>query len=60
MERVTKKQAMKALDNLDDYARMDVGVNAYGPRGVLEQFIRQQEDQLTLVDQIKRVFGFLR
>lgn len=31
--------AIMALDNMDDYARMDIGVNAIGPRGVLERFI---------------------
>lgn len=31
--------AREALDSLDDYARMDTGVDAFGPRGVLERFI---------------------
>lgn len=34
-------QATEALSSLDDYARMDIGVNAIGPRQVLEQFIRE-------------------
>ena len=32
-------QARKALDDMDDYARMEVGVDAMGPRNVLEKFI---------------------
>lgn len=38
-------QAKEALDNLDDYARMDVGVDAMGPRGVLEKFIASIEQE---------------
>jgi hypothetical protein len=37
------QQAREALDNLDDYARMDTGVDAIGPRGVLETFISNVE-----------------
>lgn len=37
------KQAREALDNMDDYARMETGVNAIGPRGVLETFISDVE-----------------
>lgn len=33
-------QALEALDNMDDYARMTVGVDAIGPRTVLERFIK--------------------
>lgn len=39
--KITIEQAKTALDNLDDYARMDVGVNAMGPRGVLKRFIEE-------------------
>lgn len=39
-------KAKEALDNLDDYARMDVGVDAMGPRGVLEKFIASVEELL--------------
>ena len=39
---VTIEQAREALDSLDDFARMDNGVDAHGPRGVLERFIAQQ------------------
>lgn len=38
---VTPDQAAEALDSLDDFARMGVGVDARGPRKVLEQFIEQ-------------------
>jgi len=42
--------ARKALDNLDDYARMETGVDAIGPRTVLEQFITAVEDILSNKD----------
>lgn len=38
---ITKKEALEALDSMDDYARMEVGVDAMGPRTVLERFILQ-------------------
>lgn len=38
---VTQQDAREALDSLDDFARMDCGVDAIGPRGVLERFIEQ-------------------
>lgn len=38
---VTQQGAREALDSLDDFARMDCGVDAIGPRGVLERFIEQ-------------------
>lgn len=41
-QNVSFDQAREALDSLDDYARMDAGVDAYGPRGILERFIEQQ------------------
>lgn len=41
---VTHEQAAEALDSLDDYARMDCGVDPIGPRGVLERYIAQQQD----------------
>ncbi len=37
------KAAREALNSLDDYARMNTGVNAIGPRGVLESFISEAE-----------------
>lgn len=39
---ITHADASKALDDMDDYARMEMGVDAYGPRGVLERYIAQQ------------------
>ena len=38
---ITDKQAMNALESLDDYARMDIGVAAHGPHAVLRAFILQ-------------------
>lgn len=40
-EPVTTEQALEALDNMDDYAGMDIGVDPIGPRETLERFIRQ-------------------
>ena len=37
------KAAREALDNMDDYARMNTGVDAIGPRKVLEDFITEAE-----------------
>ena len=36
---VSKQQALEALDSMDDFARMAVGVDAHGPRDLLERFI---------------------
>ncbi len=41
MDLVSKATALEALDNLDDYARMQTGVDAYGPRTALQRFIEQ-------------------
>lgn len=40
-DKYTAEQARVALDSLDDYARMSFGVDAIGPRKVLESFIEQ-------------------
>ena len=39
---VTASDAMEALDNLDDYARMPCSVDPIGARTTLERFIAQQ------------------
>lgn len=39
--RVTCELAAEALDSMDDFARMDFGVDPFGPRGVLERFISE-------------------
>lgn len=39
-------KAREALDNMDDYARMTVGVDAIGPRGVLEKLLDELEAAL--------------
>ena len=46
------KAAREALSSLDDYASMDVGVNAIGPRGVLESFIGAVEHSLSAQDEV--------
>ena len=42
--KVTKKQAMEALDNMDDYARM-ADIDPIGPHATLKRFIEQQEEE---------------
>ena len=46
------KAAREALDSLDDYARMNTGVDAIGPRGVLERFISEAERTTSTVSQM--------
>ncbi len=41
MALVSKATALEALDSLDDYARMQTGVDAFGPRTALQRFIEQ-------------------
>lgn len=38
--------AKAALDDMDDFARMDTGINAIGARTYLEQFIADVEKEL--------------
>lgn len=38
---VTKEQALKALEDMDDFAGMAVSVNAFGARETLRRFIEQ-------------------
>ena len=40
---VTVEHAREALEDMDDYARMDAGVDAKGPRETLERFIAEHE-----------------
>jgi len=47
-EYISHVDASIALDCLDDYARMDVGVDAHGPRGILEIYIQQQRSESAL------------
>jgi len=42
VDQVTKEQALEALESMDDYARMEIGVTAQGPYNVLKKFIEQQ------------------
>jgi hypothetical protein len=55
---VSHEAAAKALDSLDDYARMGTGVDAHGPRGMLERYIEQQKaaalrQQAARVDEVE-------
>lgn len=49
-KQITHEAAAEALYNLDDYERMDVGVNVCGQRGVLEQYIKQQQSLVAQKD----------
>lgn len=40
---VSHAEAEMALQHLDEFSRMGCGVDAFGPRGVLERYIRQQQ-----------------
>jgi len=40
---ITAKEALEALENMDDLVRM-FGVDPYGPYGVLKKFIEQFQD----------------
>lgn len=44
MTAVTVKEAETALDNLDDYAKMAVGIDPIGARETLAKFIKQYQD----------------
>lgn len=49
---ITQQQALEALDNMDDYARM-AGIDAKGPREVLRQYIQQSAPQAVLGAELK-------
>jgi hypothetical protein len=57
MSPVTKPQALAALDALDDYARMDTGVDAVGPRLCLETYLAQQTSAHVAHEFIADFFG---
>ena len=38
--------AKTAVDNMDDYARMDVGINPVGARTYLETFVKDVEETI--------------
>ena len=44
--------AREALDSMDDFARMNVGVDAHGPRGVLKRLIEDYERLRGLIAEI--------
>jgi len=48
---VTPEMALKALDDLDDYARMDTGVVPAGPVGTLLRFIIQHSTGANFKDE---------
>jgi len=46
---ITETQALACLDDLDDYSRMDVGVDAFGSIDLLKNFIKQHEQMRNLL-----------
>lgn len=48
--KVTTLDALRALDSLDDYARMEVGIAATGAVRVLLDFIKQNTSTEELTD----------
>lgn len=57
--KITASEALVALDNLDDYARMETGIVAYGDIGVLVQFIKQHMGDEVLDEEGERALRFL-
>jgi len=41
---LTGEDAIEALDNLDDYAKMEVSIDPIGARHTLEQYIKEAEE----------------
>lgn len=50
---------IEALDSLDDCARMDVGVDAVGPRGVLERGIAFFKREIETLKENDRLYKSL-
>lgn len=50
---ITVEQALEAIDNLDDYARMETGVDPIGPRECLISFVSQYEQLRSENGQLK-------
>lgn len=46
---ITAEKALELLDDLDDYARMTVGVDASGPREGLKKFIQAHAEIVALL-----------
>ena len=55
---ITIEQALEAIDNLDDYARMDTGVDAVGPRELLVSFVSQSAQLRAENEDLKRRLEF--
>lgn len=52
---ISKEQATEALNHMDDFARMDLGVDPIGPRKTLQEFINQKEDAQAYPAEEKRL-----
>ena len=57
---VTVEHAREALEDMDDYARMDAGVDAKGPREVLERFIAEHERVVADAERYRTLRELLR
>ena len=55
---ITVEQALEAIDNLDDYARMETGVDPIGPRECLISFVSQYEQLRAENEELKRRLEF--
>ena len=40
---ITKSEVLEALDSMDDFAKMDCGVDPIGARTLIENYIEQME-----------------
>lgn len=49
-KKITTRDALSALDSLDDYSRMTVGIAPAGAIGVLLQYIKEHMDVTELSD----------
>ena len=60
MKPVTPEHAREALEDMDDYARMDAGVDAKGPRETLERFIAEHERVVADAERYRALCELLR
>lgn len=44
------ERALEALENMDDYARMGISIDPYGPYGFLLKFIKEVEQAVSDAD----------
>lgn len=49
---ITKEQALTALDNMDDYAKMSTSIDPVGARKTLELYILEEEQRREEADKL--------